>query len=221
MSDQPGNWEIYLSKEEFDKIRSDPRLAILLNLARTVNALTFCFRSLLQSTNDSTPAGQRHYFNSFLFACGILYEGLKVANTLGKRFGDRDSFRKGFGRLLKDKETKRLQETVLNSMRNKIVFHFEADAMSTTLNELDLNSYSFAIGQGSTSGEAYYKLADDIAINFIIGSPGTHEDEVQLFRATAKGITQILSGFVAAANDLIADILKEMNWALREVSESY
>jgi hypothetical protein len=213
------NWEIHLPKADFDKIRSDPRLPILLNLARIVNALNFCFRSLLQASDDNTPAGRRQYFNSFLFACGVLYEGLKVANTLGKTFGDREAFRKGFGLLLKDKTTKKLQETILNPMRNKIVFHFEEGAIQTTLKDLDLNSYLFAVGYGKASGEAYYKLADDVAINFIIGNPDSEEDAEQVFRAAAKSIAQGLSEYTESANRLIADFLNETNWVGREVGK--
>jgi hypothetical protein len=216
MSEQPEKWEIYLSKADFDRQRSDPRLPVILNLARIVNVLNFCFRTLLQSKDDGTPAEQRQYFNSFLFACGILYEGLKVANTLGKRFGDRDSFRNGFGRLLKDKETKRLLETVLNPMRNKIVFHFEEDVMKTTVQELDLESYSFVVGSGQASGDAYYELADTTAINFIIGNPDSKEEASQSFRETVKSITQVLSGYTDSANVLIVDVLRELNWKRRE-----
>ena len=216
MSNQLEIWEIYLPKANFDKISSDTRLPILLNLARIVNALNFCSRSLLQASGDNTPAGQRQYFNAFLFACGILYEGLKVANTLGKSFGNYESFRNGFSRLLKDKATKNLQDTILNPMRNKIVFHFEEGAIKTTLSYLELTSYLFAIGYGQTSGEAYYKLADDIAINFIVGNPDSKEKAEQEFRAAIKSIGHVLSEYVESANQLIAEFLKETNWMGRE-----
>ena len=116
--------------------------------------------------------------------------------------------------------SKRLLETVLNPMRNKIVFHFEEDVMKTTVQELDLESYSFVVGSGQASGDAYYELADTTAINFIIGDPDIREeskDEAShAFRETVKSITQVLSGYTDSANVLIVDVLRKLNWKRRE-----
>jgi DNA adenine methylase len=51
---KPERWEVYISKKGFEKIRSDPRLATLLTLARIVNALNFCFRALIKSSEEWT-----------------------------------------------------------------------------------------------------------------------------------------------------------------------
>ena len=64
--------EIRTTKEEFDKLRSDRQFAKLLNLARVVNAIYFCFHTLLEYGGDSTPVGQRQHINAFLFSTGAL-----------------------------------------------------------------------------------------------------------------------------------------------------
>jgi hypothetical protein len=209
--------EIYQTADEFETIRADPRLAALLTLARIVNALNFCFRATLRSTDDKSPAGRRDYLNSFLFACGILYEGLKVANTLGKHFKDRPSFRKGFGVLLADPETKKLERTVLDPMRNKIVFHYDEDVTTTTLRNLNFESYVFLASHGEKLGEVHYRLADEVAINFIIGDPGSREQEERVLRDATITISSVLTKFVRCADELIGDMLEETNWARREV----
>ncbi len=216
MSSHPESWEVYISKEDFEKIKSDARFAALIPLARVVNALKFCFQTLIEYGNDNTPSGQRQHINSFLFACGILYEGLKIANVLGKHFGDRDFFRNGFGQLLKSKETKRLNETVLNSMRNKLVFHFDEDVAPAVLKNLDLELYAFASSAGSKSGEVYYNLADEVAINFILGEPGSKEEELRIFKEALQSISGVLTEYVNSADLLIAHVLKEMGWVGRE-----
>jgi hypothetical protein len=216
---KPERWEVYIPKIGFEKIRSDARLAALLRLARIVNALNFCFRALLQSNDEDTPAATRQHINSFLFACGILYEGIKVAKTLGKHFGDRESFKQGLAQLLKDKETKKLQETALNSMRNKIVFHYDEDAVTSTLSDLDLKSYIFASGYSPKTGETYYTLADEIAINFIIGAPGSKEEEDRIFRETLTRTVKVVTEFVRSSDALIADVLADMKWRGRKAKQ--
>lgn len=215
MSKYPEHWEIFISKEEFEKLRLKSDFAALLPLARVVNALKFCSHILIEYGNSDSPSGLRQHMNSFLFACGVLYEGLKMANTLGKHFGERDSFRDGFGQLLKSKETKKLNDTVLNSMRNKLVFHFDEDVAPAVLKNLNFESYTFAIGDGTQSGGVYYNLADEVVINFIIGEPGSMEEEARIFSEILQGISIVITGYVNSADALIGDVLKDMNWAGR------
>ena len=117
--------EIYTSAEKVDKLRSDPKFAKLLNLARAVNAIYFCLNVLLDHGGDITPAGQRQHINAFCFLPA--HEAFAVADSLEKYFGDRDSYRNGFGRLLEDPKTKQLRGTILHRMRNKLVFHYDED----------------------------------------------------------------------------------------------
>jgi hypothetical protein len=216
MADQYALKEIYLSKEEFNKLLSDSRLTPLLVLARVVNTLLFCSHVLLGASEDDSPTGRRQHINSFLFACGVLYEGLKVANTLGKHFKDRDSFRDGFGQLLKDQETKKLQGTVLDTLRNKIAFHFDEDVVSTTVKNLGFPTYIFASGIGSRTGDIYYNLADESALNFILGEPMTEEEEMRIFGEALESVAKVLTAYVDSANKLIADVLLEMKWSFRQ-----
>jgi hypothetical protein len=220
MSTHPDKWEIYIPKEDFEKLRSDSRFIALLPLARVVNALKFCFQTMVEHSASDTPSGTRQHINSFLFGCGVLYEGLKIANTLGKHFGEREAFREGFGKLLKSKETKKLNDSVLNPMRNKLVFHFDEDVAPSVLKNLELEQYAFATADGAKSGEVYYNLADEVAINFIIGEPGSHEEEVRIFREALQSVSIVITEYVKSADILIADVLKDMNWRGRERKQS-
>jgi hypothetical protein len=216
MSAQQEYHEVYIKNEDFEKLRTDPKFITLLNLSRIVNALQFCFQTLLDYKDNETPVGSRQRLNSFLFTTGVLYEGLKVANTLGKHFRDRDSFRDGFGKLLNDKETKKLQGSVLETMRNRIAFHFDEDVAAEALKNLDFPSYLFATSLGSNRGSIYYNLADEAAINFLLGEPTSQEEERQLLEEMFKSIIYVLRLFVDAAEMLTGDILGDMNWMVRK-----
>src|SRR5258708_40140407 len=108
MSAHPEKWEVFISKEDFEKLRSDQRFLSVLPLARGTNALKFCFQVLIEQGIGDTPAATRQHINAFLFARGGLYEGLKIANTLGKQHSERASFPNDFGRMLKGKDEKRV-----------------------------------------------------------------------------------------------------------------
>lgn len=203
-----------MSKADFDAHRADPRLIRLLTLARIVNALDFCWRSFLESNKDNTPAGRRQYFNSLFFACGVLHEGLKVASTLGEHFKDRESFRAGFARLLGSDETRSLEASLdtLDKIRNKTVFHFDENEVKRVLGDINFDSYVFTIGRGSKYGEAYHRLADEVAFNIIFETGQSRNEEVESLRGILSGIATVARGFLKAADELIADVVLDMGW---------
>src|SRR6266404_3074188 len=188
--------EIRTSKGEFDKLRSDRRFAKLLNLARVVNAIYFCFHSLLEYSGDTTPAGQRQHLNAFFFSTGALYEGLVVADSLEKYFGDRESYQNGFGKFLNDPATQELRRTTLKRMRNKFVFHYDEDVAKKLLKLLDLKSYVFATNIGSKRKGTYYNLADEVAINYLVKDSVSKEEEDLTIRQAFKSIGDALSSYV-------------------------
>src|SRR5690349_20000333 len=113
MSEDSNDSGICTTLEQINALRSDQKFAKLLNLARAVNAIYFCFKILLDHGGEMTPVGQRQHINAFLFSAGALYEGFAVTDTLEIHFGDRDAYRDGFAQLLKDPKTKELRSTIL------------------------------------------------------------------------------------------------------------
>ncbi|MEA2205719.1 MAG: hypothetical protein QOE77_2495 [Blastocatellia bacterium] len=208
--------EIYTSKEEFDKLRSDVKFAKLLNLARAVNAIYFCFNALLDYSGNLTPAGQRQTLNAFLFATGALNEGFKVADTLAKHFGERASYQNGFAKLLSDPQIKELRRTILARMRNKFVFHYDEDVARKTLKSLDLPYYLFATGTGSKRKGTYYNLADEIVINYLLRDIPAEDEQDRRFRQALDEVGKALSAYVDCADALIADVLPEGAWKVRK-----
>ena len=162
-------YDISCSKATFDVVKKDARFLSLLTLARFVNALRFCQKAGIDAKGTAGPAGSRSSVNSFLFAASVLYEGFLLVQKLGKHFRDRDSFRSGFGALLRDKKVRSLRESLLNRMRNKFVFHFDEEVAKESLENFDLPEYKFASGIGKASGQMLFypaNLASQIPMSF-------------------------------------------------------
>jgi len=98
-------WEIVCPKGKFEALRSYERFWAILTLSRIVNALSFCHVSGTEGGCGDTPSVRRQRSNAFLFASSVLYEGLEVAETLGRHFRDLNSFRNGFAILMAERET--------------------------------------------------------------------------------------------------------------------
>jgi hypothetical protein len=216
MAHPTGRWEISVHQEQFEKIRSNPRLALLVTLARVVNALRFCHLAVVSLGDEDTPSDQRQRVNSFLFTSGILYEGLKVAGVLGKHFGSRDSF-KAMAAVLGDTRAKQLREGVLRKLRNKVVFHYDDDVAPQALGQLELNRYVFATGLGSKNGDVYYNLADEVAVNHVVGQPTTVEAERETLHSMIRDITDVTVAFLDASEHLMVDALGDLGFEGHEL----
>jgi hypothetical protein len=138
-------------------------------------------------------------------------EGFLVAERLEKHFGDRASYRNGFGKLLANRKTQGLRKHTLKRMRNKLVFHYDEDVSKEMLKSIDLKRYVFATGTGGKCKGTYYNLADDIVINYLLKDvPASEHDAI--FRYALRIIGEALHAFVDCADALIADVISEGIW---------
>ena len=209
-------WDIVCSKKKFRELKNDDRFWLMLTLGRIVNALYFCYQPAIDTGQKDTPSASRQRINSFLFASSILYEGLKVARTLGKHFNDLDSFKNGFAVLLKDKATHNLQKD-LKQIRNKFVFHFDKDVAQKALENFDMDIYKFASGYGKASGEMYFGMADEVAIHYLLNGEKTDEELIIYYRQIVQNTSTLLKKYIDAAQELMGEVLLKMGWAVKEV----
>jgi hypothetical protein len=212
MSNPEDYKEIYMPEREFDKLRTDLYFARILTLARVSNAILFCFNAYIDYIDDESPSGLRQRFNASFFLAGILHEGLKVADNIEKHFGDRESFKKGFGKFLNEEETKKFRENELKTARDKFIFHYDKDVATKVLKILDFTEYKFATAVGSRSGDFYYNLADEIAFNYLIKDAKSREDEEKLFKSYYSLLSTMASKFTQSADEIILDVLLETGW---------
>jgi hypothetical protein len=210
-------YDIVCSKEEFSLLKADERFLGLLTLARVVNALRFCQMAAIHARETTGPAGARSRINSFLYASSVLYEGFLVVERLGKNFKNHDSFRNGFGPLLRDQTVKSLRESVLNRMRNKFMFHFDQDVAKESFKDFELSEYKFASGIGKASGEMYFGLADEAVLNYLL-QPTQNEPNESLkgrWEKILQETTQVMGRFTESAERLMADVLVEMGFTVK------
>jgi hypothetical protein len=210
-------WDVFCTKEIFEKLKNDERFLNLLTLARFFNALRFCQQPVIDARSSTRPSSSRQSINSFLFASSVLYEGFLLAEKLGQYFRDLESFKNGFAVLFRDNKIRTLRETVLKRMRNKFVFHFDRDIVSEALEYFELPNYRFATGFGKSSGELYYGLADEAVMNYLLQSK-PNDTDIELnnrLKTMMTDITQLMGEFTNAAEQLIAEVLISMGWTAK------
>lgn len=137
---------------------------------------------------------------------------------LNEQFRDEPTFKDNLG-IFESKDYKKFKQDVLYKVRNRATFHPLHNTVSNIINTLNFNEYDFALATGETLLDLYYALADQIAINYIIGDNGNDkEDEKKLYEIVTK-TTEIAIKFVNSADKFIDYYLTKNNWIYKEVSD--
>ena len=210
-------WDITCTKSNFEKIKCEEDFLGLLSLARFVNALRFCQKAAIDSNRGKNPSNARSTINSFLFASSVLYEGFLLVEKLSQYYNKLESFKNGFGKLLRDKQVQALRNSVLKRARNKFVFHFDKNIAKESLRNFDMPVINFASGVGKSAGEMYFGLADELSINYLLQPKKNESDDSLKKRYTqiVKTTTLIMGTFSESAEILMTDVLEKKGFILK------
>ena len=207
-------WQVSCTPEQFIALRTQPAFQQLVALGRWANA----YRSItaaIPKRSKKTPAGHRQKINTILFISALLYEGWELVKRMGQHYRTYDSWKKGFGPILKDGRFVRLVENRLGPLRSQTVFHFFEDETARRLAEHEPDGpVIFLSARGNNSLEASYDLADIVAVRTLCGDPAP-ASALELF-TQAEDIgaqtAQLARPFFKATDELIAEALGGMGF---------
>ncbi len=138
----------------------------MLALARAANALAYVHSTIPEATDaDDSPAETRARVNMFLFACSILCEARNLVVAMQPLFGSNNTF-KGLQELLDDPAVQSLK-----LVRNKGVFHFEAEEFKLRPRRSPSQECSFTAGKGLLNKDVYNPFADALVIDMFLRLP--------------------------------------------------
>jgi hypothetical protein len=120
---------------------------------------------------------------------------------------------------LRDPEVRALQGEALGHLRDRLVFHFDRDAIAEGIaalkgDELTIASYH---QPGPTYGETYYDLADAAMVSYVFLRGRSDEDFAAASEEFLKGIGRLFVRFLHASHRMIAKGLVELGCAKRLV----
>ena len=139
-----------------------------------------------------------------------------MAQPMGEYFRGRDSYQRGFAKLMGDERIKRFRSSGLRRLRNEAAFHFNDAIAPAMLKKLNLPEYKFLTGEGPQSGNIYYNLADEVIHNHLIGDKASAEEEEAEYRRLLGELAYVITPFVESARSLIEEVLREKDWQARE-----
>ena len=176
MLKEPAQWKITCDNAIFEASRKDERFPFIVALARAMNALNFAHSPTLYAGDRETPDARRDRLNSYFLVSAILYEVLKLVETMHKVFKDDPEFQNGLRLVAKDKGAETFKQDNLDPLRNGAVFHFLPGKFAETLNKATCNECSFIEAEGMANKCVYYPFADVITAEMLVGVAS--DDEV-------------------------------------------
>jgi hypothetical protein len=205
-----------ITVRDFAKVKKDPAFCSIVALARAVNALHFVHTPLLGNENDNTPAGMRTRYNSLLFTSALLAEASLLVPGMHKHFKGDQHFQK-LAAVLNGKQARELISKNLFPVRNKLVFHFDAEEVRKQLADLQLQDPILLTAMGRMKVQTYHELADLAAVRTLFGPviPGP-EDK---FTPILRSLSEVAVDFLVAAEEFMVAALTKRGWVHKQIIE--
>ena len=204
-----GAWKITVGGSRLQALRGDRGFQRIVALMRLANQIRFVNLAALQSDLTDSPADRRQLRQSFFFSCALVFEGWALAQRLAHFYRDRESFKNGFGTLLRDPVVVAFVSKSLKPLRNSAMFHPDEEEIGRCLAELGNESEVLASGVKKWSGSTYYDLADNLLFMTLVGPCQSQEEFMAKYRAAMETARGFLGEYLHAADELIVEVLQE------------
>jgi hypothetical protein len=208
-------FEITVPQQEFGVLRKNPKFIRLVRLARYVNQLSFCCSAVPKNPDLDDFIFRRQVANWLFFSSAVLFEALETVSHLGSEFRHFPSYRDGFARFWKNPDFVWIKDNYLNPARKKVTFHVDLDAIEKTLEWATFDKCVFMVATDERIENYYYPIADDIAINFLLGDKGSDEAQRKYCEEVVAKFSTIMLEFLRCAGQLLAEYAERKQWGIR------
>lgn len=210
-----GEWDLTCSGEVFSSLRRDREFAFLVTVARIVNAVKFGVHAHREAGVDLIPTAERQRVGAQLFLAGLLHEILEFRRVSERKWGDLEAYASIFAFFdesrLDDKTVELLQR-----IRNRTAFHFDAAIASHGLPQLPAESFTFIAAVGRDPMNSNYELADLVTFGFIFGAPADVHKLAAGLKEFRPKLDSLLLDFVRTADQFIIKRLLARGFTIEE-----
>jgi hypothetical protein len=214
-------YRVFFTKENFEKIRQDPDFPFVLTLMRTINTLHFVFHSVIgDDVNEENPSTKRNLINSFLFSSSILFESLLLLDRCGIYFRDYNAFKEKVVPFRS--RVCHFKDTILNSLRNEFVFHFDEDYYKQMLESMiiDDEKIDYIVSKDGSFLETYYILPDSIALNSVIKGKMSKMETIEKMITILTQTREYINEYTDVVHSLIDEKIERGGFSVYSVSPS-
>jgi|GEM_PF-4037431 len=206
---QSSDWVAVLTAKAILTAKQDARFSLVLALGRVTNTLTLARLPIQRPLRWQSPRIRRERQAALLYAGAVLFEGMRLVEGLARHYCKHAKWATTFKPLLADPTVRSLRTEFLRPLRNKGVFHFDADLFADALTRVPAEEIIIASGRGFTVRDLYIDASDDLILLSLLGSParGQHEARLEQF---IVGTMDLYARFTRAATAFLAVAIAEL-----------
>jgi len=214
-------FKVIIKKDVFNKIKNEDSFINAIVLSRIVNCLRSNQRCFIRTWEDDEITGIKDRFDLMLFHGAMLYDAIKSFKKLSSQLRNLDTYKK-FENEIKiiNKQFgdgKSFRNTILDLIRNKLMFHFDSSFVKETISTFDRkDEIIFAQGKTGTHKDFIFLLPEDIAANYIIDNvniKGSPEDRFDFYHEEINKISKLFCNIV---ENLIYELIKDICIFIKE-----
>ncbi len=206
--------KLIIQRKNYEKIKHEERFLDVIILSRLVNNLRANQRCWTRAINDKSVASEKDLIDYMLYHGAILYEAIKTFSDIQFKFRDLSEYKKQqneikkIARLYGDKKS--FRNTVLDIIRNKLMFHFEPEIIKEGIDHYDLGEdFIFARGESSKNIDLVYTLSDDLAINYLLCNIDMKMSDEDKYKHFGDEILRISKMFCRVVELLIGESIQD------------
>lgn len=154
---------VKITLEQVKQHRNDHRFLKIIKLSRFVNHIRFCQRAMIANYERDDEVARRDLNAAILLSAGAFYELLKTLATMKTNFDGIEATPDQIGSFLDEIETKEIQGA-LKTIRDKVAFHLDKDAVSFALDTLQEDSYVYFVQESPQGGDSCFVFADHVSV---------------------------------------------------------
>lgn len=168
-------WTLGWAPNSFRILAASPEFHGVITLARLANLIRFVYSDTVEWRNQG-PEGRRQVRNTFYLGGAILVEAEKTVAGVGTFF----SAQADFVALQRVFHTPEFDEVVsrFRALRKRAAFHVNQEDVQAALARIasqPRDFFAFLTAYGGTNKYLYYDLADDAAMELVVGEDGYGE----------------------------------------------
>jgi hypothetical protein len=205
--DFENGWAAGWYRKRFRELVDMPAFHGVVTLARLTNMIRFVY-SVMVRVEGVGPESRRQRTNSFYFAGAIMVEAEKTIHGVGRYFSGEPDYID----LVKSVHTETFTKVVsrFREFRNRAAFHVNQEDVDRSLERIagrKKDFYPFLTAYGRVSKDMYYDLADEAAMELILGEDDYGEWLKEWFGLSAKAIHDLFD----ALEEFIGERVKGWN----------
>jgi hypothetical protein len=208
-----GEWQLECSADIFERLRGDSEFALLVTIARVVNAVKFGTQAHRDASQDDTPVSERQRVGSLLYLSAVVHEILELKKTVEKRFAHIPAVGAVFELFNDERIDARLVDD-LKRIRNRGAFHFDVAVATQDLPKFPAEPFTFVASTGRDPMSSNYELADIVTFGFLFEAPANVPKLTARLSEFRPQLDALLLAFVKAADRYLFRSLVELGFVV-------